>query len=350
MEQQQSRTNSRWAIASFSIAIVEVVLIALFSYVEFAVDTAGLFLFCLSAFPPLSFICGIVAFVDIARNRDTTKGRAMALVGAIPMFILTVLIITPFLLRVGHPPRRRSNCLNNLKQIGTGISLYQTDWDDKYPLVSGPGRAFEEAMGQTWNYRTNSTGGERRWMQDLLGVYAKSKKIFWCPALEQDASWAMGGKHPGVVYYWQNRHGGFIYNGTKCPDIHGKNNPDGLGVLAAPDGSTIDGLLFENDPLTSYWFNAVITDNSGKNQGTIVVSGHSPEVCDKTADAPIVWDTPCGYAVTQGEEAQMAHEDVMNVLYADGHAKPYQILNLRAAEWTKDHFGNTHGYEGWFPE
>ncbi len=276
--------------------------------------------------------------------------------------IAIIAILAAILFPVFARARRaaqKTNCLNNLKQIGTAINLYQTDWDDRYPMATGPGRIFEEnalAGATLTNYRNNpvTNTGEKRWMQNVLGPYAKSKKIFMCPSQPEDGYWTMTGGTK--ISYYMNRHGGYKYATVVAdgqgPDIHGTGNPQGLPVVGPPSGSNVSGLPLENDPPTSYWFNAATTRtvaNSGLALGTIIVSGQSSAVCDKSADAPIVWDTPCGYAVN-GPEAQIAHEDVMNILYADGHAKPLQIPNAKTAPWPTTNFSQIGGWEGWFAE
>jgi prepilin-type processing-associated H-X9-DG protein len=127
--------------------------------------------------------------------------------------------------------------------------------------------------------------------------------------------------------------------------MHGVNNPDGLEVLGAPDGSATAGLPLENDPPTSYWFNASVTKAGRPDK---VISGRSEKVCAVTADAPLVWDTPCGYDNGAGD-ANIAHADVINICYADGHAKPLQVPT-RAKDWLENDYYTLHGSEGWYPE
>lgn len=287
--------------------------------------------------------------------------------------IAIIAILAAILFPVFARARRaaqKTNCLNNLKQIGIGINMYQTDWDDRYPMVSGPGREFETVLGMNYNYRTGTTGGERRWFQNLLSPYAKSMRIFWCPSIQEKQNWVNLGTATAATpfHYWNNRHGGFTYDQRTCPDPHGIGYPPAVAageVCQAPTGSAVptgpasSQFPWDSDPATSYWFNAAVTDRSGVTSPpqTIVISGQSSAVCDKSADAPIVWDTPCGIAATTttGAEAQIAHEDVINILYADGHAKPYQIPNPKLAEWANQSpnqpntpFGHYHAWEGWF--
>lgn len=280
--------------------------------------------------------------VSFKRNREGFT--LIELLVVIAIIAILAAILFPVFARARRAAMK-TNCLNNLKQIGTAVNMYQSDWDDRYPLASGPGREFERIFTIAWNYRTNSNTGERRWLQNVVAPYAKNKKIFMCPAMGEDGKWYTSS---GTVTYFWNRHGGYTYNATTCPDLHGSGNPQALPVVTMPAGSNTNQLPFVNDPPTSYWFNASCDSPSA---APMSISGQSEAICEKTADAPLVWDTPSG--LTQpggGTEAQLAHEDVIQILYADGHAKPYSVPNPRLAEWTTNHYWNTHGWEGWYPE
>lgn len=258
--------------------------------------------------------------------------------------IAIIAILAAILFPVFARARRaamKTNCLNNLKQIGTAVNMYESDWDDRFPLVSGPGREFERVFSMTYNYRImQNNSGERRWFQNVVAPYAKNKKIFMCPALGEDGKWATPS---GTVSFYMNRHGGFP---SSVDPLHGVSSAQPVN---APAGSNYLPMLIEADPPTSYWFNCSI-QGPGKNQ--LLISGQSEAVCDKTADAPLVWDTPCGFNNGSGE-GQLAHEDVIIVCYADGHAKPYQVPNTKIDEWinpTNGYFTERHGYEGWYPD
>ena len=256
--------------------------------------------------------------------------------------IAIIAILAAILFPVFARARRaamKTSCLNNLKQIVTSISMYGTDWDDRFPLVTGPGRIFDELYGgsaQNYNYRCPG-GPEKRWFQNVIGPYAKNKKIFMCGAMGEDGKWEIGNRK--MIFHY-NRHGGF------SPTV----DPTGSNV-AAPSNSTILGLTLDNDPPTSYWFNYLCKGpEASPPQTDKVVSGQSEAICDKTADAPIVWDTPCGFAL--GADSQIAHEDVVNVGYVDGHAKPFQIPNPKlttaAVNWMNADYRQMRGTDGWY--
>jgi len=268
--------------------------------------------------------------------------------------IAIIAILAAILFPVFARARRaamKTSCLNNLKQLGTAVNMYTSDWDDRFPLVSGPGRQFEAVFGSTYsftfNYRTQNLGTEYRWFQNVVVPYAKNKRIFMCPAISEDGTW----KTPyGTVTYWKNRHAT-----EDVKDPHGRNNPNATQILSPPSGSALI-YVYEQDPPTSYWFNAILTTNplsldaNGNPRPVLVISGQSEAVCEKTADSPLMWDTPCGHDTGSPGEAVLAHEDVINVAYADGHANACKVPNAKLLEWRNNNFYRTRAWDGWYPD
>nr|NIQ77260.1 hypothetical protein [Anaerolineae bacterium] len=56
-----------------------------------------------------------------------------------------------------------------------------------------------------------------------------------------------------------------------------------------------------------------------------------------------------GYDDGSGE-ARLAHEDSVNVCYADGHARTYAIPNPKLDLWRGNHFWWLYGGDGWYPD
>lgn len=283
----------------------------------------------------------------LSLKRDHKGFTLIELLVVIAIIAILAAILFPVFARARRAAQRTS-CLNNLKQIGTAVNMYSTDWDDRYPLVTGPGREFERIFAEPDNLRTTQTNdygsGESRWFQNLVAPYARNKRIFMCPAVPEDSRWRIG---TSSVTYWKNRHGGFSWPA----DNHGAGHPGGGEmVLLAPSGSLLEGLTLENDPPTTYWFNArVQTVPVGAAAPPRVISGQSENICEKSADAPIVWDTPSGYNDGSGEAA-LAHEDSINVCYVDGHARNYNIPNPKVDLWLTSHFWWWYGGDGWYPD
>jgi len=267
--------------------------------------------------------------------KNDRKGFTLIeLLVVIAIIAILAAILFPVFARARRAAQRTS-CLNNLKQIGTAISMYESDWDDRYPLVTGPGRIFEETLTSLWpwsgyNFRNvadpSSYSGDMRWFQNLAAPYARNKKIFMCPSVTENNKWKVGAT---ALYKW-NRYGGF---------------PDGTGVLAPSGATGVRPATVEEDPPTSYWFNAQVQSASGTVKQ---IAGQSESVCERTSDAALVWDTPCGHQPAANEDAALAHEDSINVYYADGHARNFQVPRPSMPPWISSDFYYQQGREGWF--
>jgi prepilin-type N-terminal cleavage/methylation domain-containing protein/prepilin-type processing-associated H-X9-DG protein len=266
-------------------------------------------------------------------KKDRKGFTLIELLVVIAIIAILAAILFPVFARARRAAQRTS-CLNNLKQIGTAISMYESDWDDRYPLVTGPGRIFEETLTtlwptyNAWNFRNannpSNRSGEMRWFQNLVAPYARNKKIFMCPSVTENGKWKVGAT---ASYKW-NRYGGFG-TGVTAP-----NNAQGVGPATA-----------EEDPCTSYWFNAQVISAGGTVKQ---IAGESESVCERTSDAALVWDTPCGYQPTTNEDAALAHEDSINVVYADGHARNFQVPRPSMLPWISSDFYALQGNDGWF--
>jgi prepilin-type N-terminal cleavage/methylation domain-containing protein/prepilin-type processing-associated H-X9-DG protein len=70
---------------------------------------------------------------------------------------------------------RQTTCLNNLKQLGTGLMMYAQDYDENmpaWPFRSGAGGLFNDTRFKDWSYST--------WV-DAVMPYVKNQGVFACP-------------------------------------------------------------------------------------------------------------------------------------------------------------------------
>jgi len=94
---------------------------------------------CLTALPALIF--GIIALVKIEKSNGRLKGRGFAIAGIaapvvlIPVLAMLLAILMPALGKVKHLAQRMV-CSTNLQGLGTAISFYSSDYDDKFPTGS----------------------------------------------------------------------------------------------------------------------------------------------------------------------------------------------------------------------
>jgi prepilin-type N-terminal cleavage/methylation domain-containing protein/prepilin-type processing-associated H-X9-DG protein len=78
---------------------------------------------------------------------------------------------------------RQTSCLNNLKQIGTAVSMYTEDWDGEYP--SGHLVGEEEAEEHEGEEEEEEHGEEASW-RDALMPNLKTPAVFRCPSDESE--------------------------------------------------------------------------------------------------------------------------------------------------------------------
>lgn len=70
---------------------------------------------------------------------------------------------------------RKTQCLSNLRQLGTGITMYTDDYDEVFP---------ELAAGGCWGYAdpANFAGSPNALWSRLIYPYVKNKGVFVCPS------------------------------------------------------------------------------------------------------------------------------------------------------------------------
>ncbi len=231
----------------------------------------------------------------------------------IAIIMILAAILFPVFARAKRQAQR-SSCINNLKQLGLAFHSYINDWDDRFPLVSGAGPEIDRVFfDASINYRGQEA--DWRWYQNLIIGYARNQKIFQCPAV-------------GVTSIWE------IPGGEELD--FAMNNWD----KTKPGG---DAPPYEYDPVTTYWYNCFVYNTyTGQRE---YMGGQPQASCARVSEAPLIWDCPSGYK--QGNEAQIAHEDAVNVLYADGHVKSF-MAEPRMAPWLDQHFWEVEGSKGWF--
>lgn len=179
---------------------------------------------------------------------------------------------------------RKTSCLNNVKQIGTAVTMYLQDYDETFALnLYGAGGSPMRVYS----------------FYDAHVPYVKNAQILTCPSEPQSQDWdsflstCTGGGFASLGNFKY-----FAYNGNYCMFQHGTNNNLGIGTRPARHIATLPRPAEQN----------VFFD--GKLQ------------CNFSS--PIYQN---GQAPMSGIRPPRHHEGV-SVAYADGHVK-FQKARLR---------------------
>lgn len=171
--------------------------------------------------------------------RRNTQRRAFTLIELL-VVIAIIAILAAILFPVFAKAReaaRKTACINNLKQIGTGIMMYAQDYDETLP--SAP---FANAPAGLWNTPTwNNYGWSYAFI--LLDPYIKNTQVFGCPSSRKQ----MVGPAPQInmTYAYSE----YIYNqGYNFSSMAAlANNKYGVASIAVIADSRFSGIFNDWD-------------------------------------------------------------------------------------------------------
>ena len=170
---------------------------------------------------------------------------------------------------------RKTSCLNNMKQIGTGLMMYAQDYDET--MVSGtfgtyPAGIWGSPQWNTWNWG---------YALSLLDPYVKNSNVYTCPSDTQKAT------RGGIIMSYG--YSEYIYDsGRKYSPLAAlANNQYGVASIAVAADCRFAGIF--ND-----W------DNGNTGTATYPTNGLARILLANGT-------TP--------------RHDGSNIIYADGHAK-----------------------------
>ncbi len=212
---------------------------------------------------------------------------------------------------------RKASCQSNLKQLGTAIAMYATDYDNR--LVTGGGDCHGSPPGCS---RTNPLPGQQ-W-QWVIQPYVKNWKLYRCPSDPREESQI-------PVSYGVNNYGLTDFN--SWVGVHESRIEQPADTVALMEGG-----------------NGGWTDNTTGNGLTDTMR----MIGDYT-----IWTTWDRVAHDQDDwnwsDKLPRHGDGNNVLFADGHVKYY--VNKKAKQnnckignnlpWAKMIGANTGGNWAW---
>lgn len=180
---------------------------------------------------------------------------------------------------------RKTQCLSNMRQLGTAAAMYVQDYEEQFPL---------------WRYYDG--GGAMYTWVELLQPYSKNKGIWLCPSDELKQANNPNNQNS----YWLNAHvsrwsGWYSWAPITLPEIE-------------------------------YPASTIYVTDGPNNNGQHTWPGPPTEWCGNTA--------PCVRSETR-------HSGGMNIVFCDGHAKWHrreQLKTLRTPDDSaSDYIGNQAG-------
>ena len=201
---------------------------------------------------------------------------------------------------------RKSSCMNNLKQIGVGISQYTQDYDEVMP---------HPYAGCSVSASGNGDARCPRW-QDVTYPYIKSEQVFTCPSssannlfrLDANGRFSMTA---GAAAFWL---GTYSWNVSYWGN-GGQGNRGPFMNTALADIGDAAGTVNVSER------NQAVTNSNGEvawqNQGSTNAAGF----VQPAANPPLL------------SNQAARHLGTMNVLFCDGHVKAMSVdaLNKRNA-------------------
>jgi prepilin-type N-terminal cleavage/methylation domain-containing protein/prepilin-type processing-associated H-X9-DG protein len=176
---------------------------------------------------------------------------------------------------------RQTSCLSNQKQLGTAMSMYAEDYDERYP---------------NWRSITPKSAdhpnGKITWVENMQ-PYAKNKQIWICPSANTSAeakALGLGGGSVAVNSYWLNAYI-FRWSGD---------------TPKSPPSAALSEI---NYPATT-----IVFCDGPANDGQHVWPGPPTEWCGKV---------PLCVA------SQERHSGGINFSFADNHSKWYRVSSLK---------------------
>jgi len=221
---------------------------------------------------------------------------------------------------------RQASCLSNCKQIGLALMQYSQDYDETYP---GYRFAYPNPFAADANVGTNAKAAT--FINQILNTYIKADGVWRCPSnpnawVNVDADGVMGNKGSGFQSYGgENSYAVNNYafpsnNGLAVNDIVEVANTvamvDASYYNALPKGPTAGpcGLLGDPTSFKTTMNSSTSYQNYWRNLGNSYFGFNDlPQPTEPQVD----------------KRAKERHNEFLNVIWFDGHAKATRYETLK---------------------
>lgn len=217
---------------------------------------------------------------------------------------------------------KSANCLSNTKQLGLGVTMYTSDFDDSYPAGTAAWQCFEKGCSDYW--------GVHQWAP-LTSPYLKSVGILGCPSDSMGGKYLVGTEWKGVQMSYASN--GLIGLGSGCrgvmciqlgsdPVVTGTNVHQPAGVIMLAESRSDDWKKakseynWEDGANWSNFFGGVLTG------WAYYIDSQLPNGCGNWGIKPGCANFPYG----KNGAVSVHGNGQANFVFCDGHSKSMNPL------------------------